>query len=95
MNYLNQYPVVIAEFLSKSDRPDGKVYLFNKCTNKGFQLDNLAALLVQKFNGKRSLRELISELEFEVQADQGMYDNEIESLIEDLLKNELIEFREV
>lgn len=94
MNFETKYPILLAEKLSNGSGKAGVLYLFGATSNKGFQIEGLAAVFVQRFNGDKTLDEITAEIESEFNLQRGEFANEISEMIDDLLKHELIEFAE-
>lgn len=89
----NFYPQITAQILhNKND--EEKFYLFNTSTNMGYSIDGLAAQLCRKFNGDKTLTNILAEFEIELGLEKDEYKDEINTLLEDLEKNKLIAFHE-
>ena len=69
-------------------------FLFNTSTNKGFAIDGMPAILCKKFTGESSLESIIEEFESEQEIEHGDYDTDIEDLLVELEKHNLIAFHD-
>jgi len=90
----DKYPVLIAGKLDKKSINSSHIFLFNSKTNRGYQVEGLAALFIYQFDGQRSVATLLDELEQKYNIEKGKFDSEVDAVIEDLLKFELIELRD-
>lgn len=89
------YVLLKAEILrSGTSNPDAGFYIFNPESNRGFAVEGIATLLIQKMNGKRKLIDLVVELETEQGLNRGDHEKDILHFIEDLLSNDLIQTSE-
>jgi hypothetical protein len=91
MNYFESYILLKAEILKSGKGSNPTFHIFNQETNRGFAVDGLASVLVQKFDGKRQLSELVAEMEREERLAPGEWAEEIVKLIEELQIHGLVE----
>ncbi len=91
MNYFESYILLKAEILKSGKGSNPTFHIFNQETNRGFAVDGLASLLIQKFDGKRRLSDLVAEMEREEQLTPGEWAEEIVKLIDELQVHSLVE----
>lgn len=92
MDKLKLFPLLIADPIQDYNKNKSSFYIFNSRSNRGYSIDGLAANLCQRFDGTKNLESIISEFEKEMAIEKNYYQNEIESLLQDLQNNSLIEF---
>lgn len=92
MDNSNKYPKLISVVLNKEFNKNDPYtdYLFNPSTNKGYSINGLAALFCREFDGKKNLSEIITNFESQHDLIPGKFKADIELLIQDLEKNQLI-----
>ncbi len=93
MKYSNHYPKLEAQiFPSNTSREE--LFLFNSNTNRGFSLDGVAADICKKFTGDRKLSEIVTEVEMERKIESGLFNKEIDDLLNELENFKLVSFHE-
>jgi hypothetical protein len=94
MEHIQKFPKLNSVILNREFNNNDPYtdYLFNPNTNKGYSVNGLAALFCRELNGTKSLAEVITNFENQYELAPGIFINEIEKLIIDLEKNQLIEF---
>lgn len=93
MKQKDLYPKISAQIFPSNTNKD-EFFLFNSSTNRGFSIDGLAAIFCKKFTGEKKLSELVLEFEKEQNIKSGLFNTEIENLINELENNKLITFTE-
>lgn len=91
MNNAKLYPKITAQVFNSPNNKD-EYFLFNTATNRGFAVDGYAAILCKKFNGEKTLEEIVKNFESEQKLESGEFSEEISTLLSDLEKNRLITF---
>lgn len=94
MDKLKLYPILLADPIQEYNKSKSVFYLFNTASNRGYKLDGFAANLCHRFNGNKSLEEVIKEFESEMNLQSNYFLEEIDVLLTDLQNNSLIEFRD-
>jgi hypothetical protein len=94
MNYFDCYILLKAEILKSGKGSNPTFHIFNQETNRGFAVDGLASVLVQKFDGKRRLAELVTEMEKDEELTPGEWKEEIVQFIDELQAHNLVELSE-
>ncbi|MDD4973890.1 MAG: PqqD family protein [Bacteriovorax sp.] len=92
MDQLKLFPVLTAEPIQEYSKNKPNYYIFNSRSNRGYMLDGFAANLCQRFDGAKSLEVIIQEFENEMDLRKDSYKKEIDTLLQDLHDNSLIEF---
>jgi hypothetical protein len=92
MDKLKLFPILLAEPIQGYDKNKSHFYIFNSKNNRGYKLDGFAANLCQRFNGIKSLEEIIKEFEVEMDLQSNYFTEEIDVLLTDLQNNSLLEF---
>lgn len=94
MENLTKYPKLTSVTLNREINNNDPYtdYLFNPATNKGYSVNGLAAMFCRELNGYMTLQEVIKLFEENYQIAPGKFSNEINELLTDLEKNNLIEF---
>lgn len=93
MKYANFYPKLEAQiFPSNTSREE--LFLFNSSTNRGFSLDGVAADICKKFTGDKKLSDIVSEVESERKLVSGLFNKEIDDLLNELENFKLVSFHE-
>jgi hypothetical protein len=95
MDKLKLFPLLTAEPIQEYNKNKSSFYVFNKLNNRGYALDGFAANLCQRFDGTKSLELIITDFEKELEIEKNYYQNEIETLLQDLQLNSLVEFLEL
>lgn len=95
MDKLKLYPILLADRIQEYSESKSVFYIFNSKNNRGYKLDGFAANLCNRFNGAKSLEQIIKEFEGEMKLSPNYFDQEISSLLNDLQTNSLIEFRDL
>lgn len=91
MSKMGTYPLIKAEILGKNKTEDqASFFLFNSETNRGYSVDGLAALLCKRFDGTKTLQELVAELEADYELEPHKFDKDVSMLIQDLENNGLV-----
>jgi hypothetical protein len=94
MENLKLFPLLLADPILEYDNQRSNFYIFNSANNRGYKLDGYAANLCQRFDGSKSLEEIIREFESEMNLQSNYFNDEITVLINDLKNNSLIEFHQ-
>ena len=94
MENLKLFPLLLADPILEYDGNRPNFYIFNSANNRGYKLDGYAANLCHRFNGSKSLEEVIREFESEMNIEKNYFNAEISALIADLKNNSLIEFHQ-
>lgn len=92
MDKLKLYPILLADPIQEYNKSKSTFYIFSSKNNRGYQLDGYAANLCHRFNGLKSLEEIVQEFEKEMDLGTGYFKDEINVLLHDLQSNALIEF---
>lgn len=94
MLHLNHFPKLTSVILNREFNNSDPYtdYLFNPSTNKGYSINGLAALFCRELKGNKSLAEIITNFESQYDLVPGKFNNDIQILLSDLEKNQLIEF---
>lgn len=92
MDNLKLFPVLLADPIQEYNKNKSSFYIFNSKNNRGYKLEGFAANLCHRFNGVKTLEQIIKEFENEMNLKANYFNEEIEVLITDLHKNSLIEF---
>lgn len=92
MENLKLYPILLADPIQDYNKNKSHFYIFNSKNNRGFKLDGFAANLCHRFDGKKSLEEIIKDFEKEMNLNSDYFSDEIEVLINDLQNNSLVQF---
>lgn len=92
MDKLKLFPMLLAEPIQDFNKSKSQFYIFNSQNNRGYKLDGFAANLCYRFDGKKSLEEIIKELESEMNLQENYFLKEISALLTDLQNNSLVEF---
>ncbi|MGZ3807160.1 MAG: hypothetical protein ACXVCE_03680 [Bacteriovorax sp.] len=92
MDKLKLFPILMAEPIQEYNKTKSNLYIFNSSSNRGYMLDGFAANLCHRFDGTKSLESIILEFEREMGLKTNFYKEEIDSLLQDLQVNSLIEF---
>ncbi len=87
------FPKISAQIFNSPNNVE-EYFLFNTNTNKGFSIDGFAALLCKKFTGEYSLAQSVLEFEKEQNLASGEFESDIEWLIIELERHNLITFYE-
>lgn len=88
------YPVLLAEPIQDYDQNKSFLYIFNSRNNRGYKLDGFAANLCYRFDGIKSLEQVIKEFETDMELQSDYFKEEIDVLLADLQNNSLIEFHQ-
>jgi len=94
MDKLKLFPLLTADPIQDYNKNKSNFYIFSSRNNRGYSLDGIAANLCHRFDGSKNLETIIREVELENSLQENFYQSEIESLIQDLQNNSLIEFLE-
>jgi hypothetical protein len=92
MDKLKLYPILLADPIQDYNKNKSYFYIFNSQNNRGYKLDGFAANLCHRFNGIKSLEQVIKEFEIDMDLKSNYFNEEIDVLLTDLQKNSLIEF---
>lgn len=92
MDKLNLFPKLLAEPIQDFNKSKSLYYIFNSQNNRGYKLDGFAANLCTRFDGLKSLQQIIKEFESEMNLKENYFQKEIGDLLIDLQNNSLIEF---
>lgn len=92
MDKLKLFPILLADPIQDYNKNKSHFYIFNSKNNRGFKLDGFAANLCHRFDGKKSLEEIIKDFEVEMNLESDYFSQEIAVLISDLQNNSLVEF---
>jgi hypothetical protein len=95
MDKLKLFPKLLADPIQEYNKSKTHLYIFNSKNNRGYKLDGLAANLCFRFDGKKSLEQVIKEFEVEMELQPNSFSSDIESLLVDLQNNSLLEYLEL
>lgn len=92
MDNLKLFPLLTAEAIQEYNKTKNNLYLYSSRNNRGYSLDGFAANLCHRFDGTRTLEVIIHDFEEELALEKNYYQEEINTLLQDLQNNSLIEF---
>jgi hypothetical protein len=92
MDKLKIFPILLADPIQDYNKNKSHFYIFNSKNNRGYKLDGFAANLCHRFNGIKSLEQIIKEFEVEMDLQSNYFNEEIDVLLTDLQNNSLLEF---
>lgn len=90
MQFAEKYFLITAERLSKGSNKKYSISLFNPDTNRGFAIEGLAAIFCSRLDGSKKISELINEMEIQFELERGIFNIDVDNLLEEMLRNGLV-----